>query len=316
MKALILILSLFASCFTYAQINVGSIEQVKLKAGKFKSSDLERLKKTTTVFIFRDEDRKNLGQLMATLTDAWDITPLEFVSYTDYSPKDYVGNYSFFTLGGFQIVRVSDKSGREFYTSNFYLQLWMPQDDKKLNFCRIELYPAYKVYEMADRYMGANNGQFWKYLYTKSTLYNWNLVYLKNALQFVNKHLKNSQTHWLCKSEEYAGLSKLRGDTLYVPEYTLIKFDKVIGDESARHEVEVLFKKYPYPYKVVSIDELAKKLENDSKPIYYLSYIKSGINKYISVINGKTGDILYTDYSAMFNNIKDKNLGKLAKAID
>lgn len=316
MKALILILSLLASCYTYAQINVGSIEEVKLKSGKWKSGQLERFKKTTTVFIFRNEDQAHLGQLMADLTDAWDITPLEFVSYDDYSPKDYIGDYSFFTIDGFQVVKTSTKTGNKYYYTHFYLHLWMPQDDEILTFSRIELHPAYEAYEMAEDNMGTGDGWLWKYLYTKATIYNWHPVYLKNALQFVNKRLKNAHNHWLFESEDYAGLSKLRSDTLYIPDYTLIKFDKTTGDESQRHEPAELFKKYPYPYKIVSIEELTEKVESAPKAVYYLSYIKSTTNKYITVMNGKTGEMLYTNYTAVSYNIKDKNLAKLAKAID
>jgi len=307
MKTTIIVFLLTIHTAIFGQINVGSTELVHFNAGKFEQANLDKLKKTKTIFVYRTGDEEILESFKSSLEEGWDYTTLEFVSYKEYTANSYDQSYSFFTLSG---VTTSTTT---YISTHIYLTLWMKDKYEKLTFCRLELYPDFPTYQMVTN--EDKEKVIMKNFYSTSIFHNWNTSYLKNALQFVNKKLSKSEEHWLFKSDSYLGLSKLRNDTLYIPEYTLIKFSKFTGDESNRHEVDDLLKKYPYPYKIISMDELSEKINNSTKPIYYLSYIKSSTDKYLNVLNGKNGDFLYSNYSPTSYNIKGKDFAKLAKSI-
>jgi hypothetical protein len=315
MRIVIIALIFLANTNIFGQINIGPIEQVKLETGEFDQANLNKLKNTKTLFIYRDSDTENLELFKATLNEIWDYTELEFISYEEYSSNTYDENYSFFTIGGLHKRKVTS-NGTVIENTYLYLTLWMNNKNEKLTFCRIELYPTYPTYREAKMHVKNDVNLMMKHLYEESKLHNWNLVYLKNALQLVNKKLTKSDEHWLFNSEVYSDLSHLKNDTLYIAEYTLIKFSMFTGDESKRHNVKKLFKKYPYPYKVISVEELSEKVLNSEKPIFYLSYIKSSTDKFVSVVNAQTGELLYSDYSPTSYNIKDSDIQKLAKEIN
>lgn len=313
MRIVIISLILLATTNTFGQINVGPNENYQLKTGEFEQANLNKLKSSKTLFVYRDSDNVNLELFESTLSEVWDYTELEFVSYKEYTSRTYDESYSFFTIGGRHQIKTSS-SDMVTRNTHIFLTLWMINGNKKLTFCRIELYPTFTTYQKAKD-TEDNVSLMVKHLYEESKLHNWNLLYLKNALQLVNEKLTKSDEHWIANSEVYSDLSHLKNDTLYIPEYTLIKFGAFTGDESKRHNVKKLFKKYPYPYKVLSMEELLEKALHSEKPLYYLSYIKSSTDKYVSVVNAKTGELLYSDYSPVSYNIKDKDFKKLAKEI-
>ena len=153
------------------------------------------------------------------------------------------------------------------------------------------------------------------YLYKKSIIRNWNIGYLKNALQFVNKKLNESEENYLFKNDISGGISHLVKDTLYIPDYVLIKFGIFDGNNKRKHKVKRLLRKYSYPYKIVSQSELSQKIVQKSAPVYYLSYIKSSTDKFITVINGITGDMVYNRYKAASYNIHKKDFKKLNRKV-
>tara|TARA_B100000963_G_C22520280_1_gene622722 strand:- start:76 stop:1032 length:957 start_codon:yes stop_codon:yes gene_type:complete len=314
MRIVVIALIFLTNTNIHGQINVGPIEYVKLKTGEFEQANLNKLKSSKTLFVYRNSDIVNLELFKSTLKEVWDYNELEFISYEEYSSNTYDENYSFFTIGGLHKVKTSSSGMVSEYTY-IYLTLWMNNGNEKLTFCRIELYPTFVTFQKANMYVEDDVNLMMDHLYEESKLHNWNFLYLKNALQLVNEKLSKSDEHWLFNCEVYSDLSHLKNNTLYIPEYTLIKFAAFTGDESKRHNVKKLFKNYPYPYKILSMEELSEKALHSEKPLYYLSYIKSCTDKFVSVVNAKTGELLYSDYSPASYNIKDKNLKKLAKKI-
>src|SRR5690606_28263853 len=102
-------------------------------------------------------------------------------------------------------------------------------------------------------------------------------------------------------------MQKLKTETLYVPDYIFIKRNKFKGTESERFEEKELMEGYKFPYKIVSIEELNSKILNGEE-FLYLSYIRSNTDKFISVINSKTGEVIYTVYRPMSYNFSDKDM--------
>ncbi|MBK8966627.1 MAG: hypothetical protein IPM36_08060 [Lewinellaceae bacterium] len=66
---------------------------------------------------------------------------------------------------------------------------------------------------------------------------------------------------------------------------------------------------------MISNAELNRKIIEETEPFYYLVYIKSSTDKYVSVYNSQTGDLVYTTYTGISYNLKDKDLGKLESAV-
>jgi hypothetical protein len=108
-------------------------------------------------------------------------------------------------------------------------------------------------------------------------------------------------------------LKNLKNETLYVPSYTMIKYNKFNGNESKSHDEEDIFEDYKNKYKIVSTEELNNKILSETQPFYYLVYIRSCTQKFINVVNSSTGEIIYSEYNAISYNMKTKDLRKLYK---
>ena len=109
-------------------------------------------------------------------------------------------------------------------------------------------------------------------------------------------------------------LKNLTKETLYIPDFTLVKLNKFNGDERKRHDLEDIMGDYEQKYKLIKTTELNQSILNNQK-MYYLVYVKSSTDKYISVINSQTGEIIYTRYTPLSYNIKSGDLKELNKAI-
>lgn len=303
--------TLFSVQIYFGQINVGVNELNQLASRPFKQNELDLLKKSKTIFVYRECDKANLDFFKKTINEAWDYTELEFVSHDEFLSKKIDQNNSFFTIDGVHKVKTSS-SGMITESTYIYLKLWMKDNGKELVFCQIYLYPTFETYKNASIRLSNMIG----YLYDEAVLHNWNSIFLKNSLQYVNKKLSNSSVRSLYKNEvNLDSLSILKYDTLHIIDYSLIKFNPKNGDESERHEITSLLSKYPYPYKLISIEEFTEKDLNTEKPLYYLSYVKNNANKFVSVFNSKTGDILCSFNSVVSYNLTPGDFIKISKFI-
>jgi len=317
MKTLFLLTLSFWSLSATAQINVGSYENVKLNPGELSDENLAKLRRSTTVFIYRPSDTLELEALETALTEAWTYSELVFMSWKEYKAATFDDSYSFFTMNGFDNFHFSDPGDAtqvNYSNTHLYLLLWMNDKEEKIVFSRVELFPNYATV------IGAQAAELTKggkpsYLYRKALLKNWYAGYLKNAFQTVNASLKKSEERWYFKSEKKPGLKAVATKTLYVPEYVLEVFNKWTGAEFERHDPKKLFAKYDYRYEIIPVEKLSEMILDPDQEIYYLHYIKSSTDVFINVINSKTGEIVYSDYEGTQYNLKSKDIGKLSGAI-
>jgi hypothetical protein len=326
MKSTLLILVLLSSFCCFGQINVGSNEIVMMKPGTLEQDDLESLKRSKTLFVYRDTDKKNLEFLKTTLNQVWDYSELELIPYEEYVANNYGEDYSFFTISGVHRVKTSENSSgglRATEISYVYLTLWMKKDGEKLTFCRIELFtripPADKPLRMKQDDHEKRFNLLIGSLYQRGAIYNWYPGYLKNAFQFVNKKLNESSVYYLYAKIVSSPISKLNGDTLYIPEYALLK-DLYVDEKRYADAVKKVFKKYPYPYKLIPDAQLSTMITSASEPFYYLSFIMSGSQKMVSVINGVSGDPIYSSQPGVLSfsfsvTLNSKDLASVAKSI-
>ena len=80
-------------------------------------------------------------------------------------------------------------------------------------------------------------------------------------------------------------------------------------------EVEKLFSKYDYDYEFISTEDLDKAIE-ENKEFYYLRYARANAERFVQVVNSKTGEVIFREYiTGLGYNLKAKNLGYLSDVI-
>lgn len=136
--------------------------------------------------------------------------------------------------------------------------------------------------------------------------------FLKNYLQEINRRLSNKETRFLyAESHLDTELQRLKYDTLFVPEYALDEFRANNAQKKRRNE-ESLFDDYEFPYKVISSEALSDKILQEETPFYYLSCIRNNYDTaFYSVVNSKTGVIIYSDFKhkrRVFNRLEIEKL--------
>jgi len=313
MKYILLPISLICIWMnSFSQINVGSREIVQLKnPGAFSVEALTRLKESTTLFVYRESDKKHLDQLEKILKEVWTYNKIKLIGQDEFFQYQSKEGYSFFSLKGFTTHYSGSMS---FSNTHFYLGLWMNNKSSKANdgkdlYCRIEMHPTAESYAKSTKTV-------LQYLYTTAHIYNWNLGFLKNYLMFVNEHLKESKERLLWeKMQNSDELKNLKTGTLYIPKYVLVEYGSLTGSESTQHNEKKLFKDYKHQYEMIDDNELSQKILNSSKAFYYLIYVKSSTDKFISVVNSLTGNIIYSKYKPISYNIKSSDIKELNKYI-
>jgi hypothetical protein len=331
-----ILLFLLAGIYTMAsaQIDVSPASYASFKKVEFTPEQLSKLKSSTTYFVIRDSDEEKIQDIKKTIEEVWNVTDYDVVTYTEFIENKLYekDNTSFFTISGHMVTR-SSKNGTSYYVY-VYLNLWMNSVNKKgkiteQSYARIELFPTFDTYRYAvwgspgkkqinpfansTDYFGLS---FSDHLYKDAVIYNYRWPLIKNYLRVVNDCFAKETSRWLYINETDASeIGSLKVETLYIPDYALIKYNAFSGDESKRMEKSELIGKYPYPYKIVTMDELCEIIENSPNPVYYLVYVRSSTDKYITIFNSSTGKIIYTRYKAVSYNMKSGDLMELSKVI-
>jgi hypothetical protein len=91
----------------------------------------------------------------------------------------------------------------------------------------------------------------------------------------------------------------------------LTKFAKNSDDESKKYTEKEIFEGITLSYKLLSLDQLNEKIVNSSAPFYYLLFVKTPTEKFVTVTQSQTGEIIYLGYTASASNFKNAD----AKAI-
>ena len=154
---------------------------------------------------------------------------------------------------------------------------------------------------------------------------------IKNYLQYLNSCLSNKLAINCQKNIAVsAKLATLKNDTLYIPKYVLkgLAFEYIKNGRSVevkatrvKRKASEIFKDYTFPYKVISDAQLSDKILTCEKSFYYLMYICSNTDRYVSIVNAKTGKIVYLNYTRLRSTKNDmlflnpKDIKKLIKKI-
>ncbi len=297
-------------------------------------NEIPRLKNGPTYVAMKDTASPIAQAYKEVFKQYWTCSKVTFIQYKDIL-KYMSADASYFTIGGYTTTSTFEhmtgtglvKQGLSYDNTHLYFELWVCEpkalekwqkrtkkkdelpDKVKQVIGRVELFTDFPSLSFPDKlYKADYDGD--------GHIRNWGLGYLKTDLQVLMSLLEKGAERTLYKgSTSPKQLKALKKQTLYIPDYVLISFNKFNGNETKRHKESELLGDYKLPYKLIGNDELNKKIMEDTEPFYYLVYIKSSTDKYVSVYNSQTGEQIYTDYTPISYNIKDKDFEKLADAI-
>ena len=154
-------------------------------------------------------------------------------------------------------------------------------------------------------------------IYNKKIFLNYDLGNLKNNFQEVNRLLLAKEFCGFNHETTTSELKQLKNKVLYLPEYLKKEYfirpvEFKLFDEEKLNKI---LSAYPYKIEFISEKELEDKILNN-EDIYYLKF---GFEyRYFHVINGKTGAIVYQNYSngMMKTNLTQSDFKDLVKAIN
>lgn len=327
----------------YAQVAVTPSERGANE--EFKKGQLENFKTTTTVFVLPEMYKKE--EYEKVLKEVWTVTSFKVVDFKDFKHLDFVnGSYSFAEIFG-DLLRTS--SGTMYLHTNLGIKVLSKEKfekefrklktddknyDKKLRdvineslsyVARIPLCPTNEFLRnalgsldlMKLKFPEEKMGKLYGEMYAKVSFTNVNLGMLKNYFQQINQIITKGEHCGLYEDFVNPKIKNLKESILYIPEVYMMKYDAWRFSETLRDEKEIkkLLEDYKYKFQFIKDEDLEKKIL-DNQDIYYLRYVSMNGNKYLQIVNAKSGDPAYYIYDAMSYNLKDDDFKKINKAIE
>jgi len=317
-------MALLCPVLSYGQIQIGSNQNAAMnKPGSISKTDMEALKKTTTLFTLQYKNYNDKVAYEKAIQSVWTLTPFRIIRPDEMGEYVDKSEYSFFSFGGF----VKTGGSANMTSIHIAYDLWMPEVKKngKVNqtyFARVQVYPDNKtiftVYQSKYQKRSDFSANILSFIYNDALLYSWGPGYLKGYLKMVNDRLQEKEERGpFTELVDKPALASLKADTLYIPDYVKVKFNMFTGSEKEDEEADDNLKDaYPFPVRYISDGELNDKILNGEQPVKYLVYIKSSTDKFVNIYDSKTNKLIYAQYTAASYNFKNKDLKKLAKAID
>lgn len=317
------------SIFTFAQVSVSSRHVGGLK--KIKTEEFSKIKNTKTIFVLSDVYTTNEYNQM--LTDTWTFTPYEVVKIDDFDLTKYDFDKTSFVLLGGHTIDVTLKSGSIVTKYFTYVDLFMFNKNKKNK--EIEKYKAKSVKKQKKYFLFTENREEFARFYLLPNhellldlfkgntsfpifripgFFNYKLGFLKNYFQFINNKMINNESYWFYQNSSTSEFKQLKTKKLYVPSYIITHLS---GDdeEKINSKLEDYFKDYDYKYELIDDDVLNKKIL-EGEEFYYLRYARVNTERFLQVINSKTGEIVYANYiTGMAIKLKPKHIKELSKDI-
>lgn len=299
-------------CFSQISSNVYFTRDEKLVMGR-------AIKNSTLIIPLPSEDTNTFIIFKKIFKETWTFCPLKFVPLKDTSLYSRNIAYSFFLPEGDLVTttwKTNSVPGISYQNTYFSLAFsyWRSykfrEEMRSYNFdvINIFLYTDFKTLQKPKTFLDS------LYEMNASNIYNWSPGFFKNYLQIVQKELDNFN---LINTEKKADsrIKELATDTLFIPEYVLIKFNAINGNESKSEDARIM-DNYPYPFKVISMKELSDRILQGSGNLFYLHYVKSSATTYVNVIDGRNGVILFSISDRYYAyNLKKKDIKHIAKQV-
>jgi hypothetical protein len=282
-------------------------------------SEIAKIKNGTTFFAMSNPASPKAAAYVEAIKKNWTLSKVECIKYTEVE-KNIAPNNSFVTITANMTSSNSTMANTE---TRIYLELWMTNGNytydpkKRKHFNQADKISIATIELFADFTAQNYPSSLYKMDYDASGhLENWSAGILANYIQqmtvLLNKgEIREAKTVFYNKDE----LKKLASETLFIPDYVMTKFSKNADDESKKFDTKEIFEGYNLTYKLLSLEELNDKIVNNPTPFYYLLFIKTNNEKFVTVTNSKTGEIAYTEYSGSPSNFKSSDLKELQKVV-
>lgn len=327
MKKILLTLVLgFLTSAAIAQINVGSsINSPANNAGRLTEDEIAGLKKATTLFVLQKADYPRKADFEKAIASVWKVSKFQIITNEEIEKYAATDGFVFFSFGTAEIDGTNSRGGAKTGTVHLTYDLWNPKLNKKgevkarYYFARIMLTQnAENIQAVQERFSIFNNEKMLKYMYEEAHLDNWGAGYLTGYLKLINDLLMKGETRGkFTEDENDKALLAMRRDTLFVPDYVNQRItNNPFGGNEKDDEADAKSIKevYHHPIKFLSATELDQKILNAERPFSYIIYVRTGIDKFVTVYNTTAG-MTYTRHTHLSRNFKYKDLGKLDDAM-
>jgi len=128
--------------------------------------------------------------------------------------------------------------------------------------------------------------------------------------------LETRDSYYLYEDEANPILSELAKQGLVLPKTIGVKFNKWNASENKQPDeyTQKLLKNYSYKYNIQTEEEISNRILA-GEDFYYFRYASMNTDRFIQVINSKTGDVVYRHYAPLGYNLKSKHFKAIGKAI-
>lgn len=276
--------------------------------------EVEFLKGKTVVFLVPAEQNYFIEEYKKMLPQAWTLTPLEVILWSDIDKYPEGDKYIFFVIHASERSATSNTSGRTYYNNQYYLTLSpnKVQERKpgKGEYCRIELHSDHTTAPVNTRKDDIDR------FYINYTFPNFSLPYMMGYLRFVQRNLLNKKDPSPVLSyTDKELLKQLASETLYIPFSALKTTETSTGKKGSARNDDVFKDAYGGKFLYLGTEDLINVIKNNTanKPVFVFEYVVSGINKYIGVLEITTGTVVYRRQVALSNMLKSADVGKILK---
>lgn len=324
-KILVLFCVLYCLPNLEAQVNIGrSVSPTNLYIRNIKDEHWNLLENSTMYFVVPES--LDFEATKKIISEIWTYNTLNFIHGEDYEPQAYMAK-------GNSVIAIHDtgygmtksEPGRPdrvvstWFAYKFGLILYLDvsvnkKGEKKpddLELADVIFTPSMRLrYEMLPHYEKdkAENVK------DEPDIYNFQLGFIKNYFQILNKNLTERTMLDLEKKHiDESKLKLLKDQTLYAPDWILKRVAIFSGLMKGIDEPEELFEDYKYNYKLLSADEINEMILN-GEDFYYLMHTQFNEHQILSIIHSVSGDVIYSAEKKSYN-ISDNDLEDISKAI-
>lgn len=309
--SILVLLLLFSK--SYAQVSIGK-GHTYFGFKEFGKSECELIKTKTTVFVLEGFDTTEINKV---LSEVWTLNKFIVLDAKDFESRENEFNNDKYAVFKGTFKKEIRYNGSQSSTSVYVGLIYYYQTEDKSKKNKPEYIKEYisKIYLSPSLEFGNQVVSTDTFTDLKKGIYNYKLGYLKNYFQIVNNTINSKGA--IDSFENYCNKSKikeLKTKTLYIPDYIKTKF-QMLTSSTKEVKIEELFKNYNFKYELISSENLDQKILNGNEDFYYLSYVNSQGIKFISVTNGKTGEIIYRDFNTTSNNILKSDISQINSKI-
>lgn len=313
-KNIFTVIFYFLSISIFSQVRVGDFRVYEYGFGKLSKSTVSDFKTTTTYFVINKNLQLTISDFESILSKAWTITPFKVITSDELNQYMKEGN-SFVRFNSFSITKTGGLTNPTW--SYVVFDVFIPSKIKKTRKGDFK----WKTERLASIYftidISARQDVVAQKTKIEGDLLNYRLGYLKNNFQLINNSLinkKNINIYDDFKDEKE--LKKLKRKELYFSEELIYGYNAFTIQDKEEFSADKLFEGYKFKYEIVSDEKINEMiLDKNSEEFYYLLYSQINSNKILTIINSKTGNIIFQEHKKMAFNLKPKDIKQLSATI-